>query len=84
MGHLPRVLPPSLFLVKMASRLLLLGRRAHPFEGVIWRWTTMLWLVVVAWRTWRGQLGGERGAGNRSMGFHTAGGQGELHESFTE
>lgn len=84
MEHLPRVLPPSLLLVKMASRLLLFGRRAHSFEGVVWRRAAVLWLVVVTWRPWRRQLRGERGAGDWSMGLHAAGGQGELHESFAE
>lgn len=44
----------------------------------------MLRLVEVTRRAWWGQLGGERGAGNRSMGLHSAGGQGELHKSFAE
>lgn len=44
----------------------------------------MLWLVVVArWPRW-GQLGGQGGTGDRSVGLHAAGGQRELHESFTE
>lgn len=44
----------------------------------------MLRLVVVARRSWRGQQGGERGAGDGSVSLHTAGGQGELHKSLAE
>lgn len=84
MRHLPRVFPPSLLLVKMTSRLLLLGRRAHSFERVVWRWATKLRLVVVTRWPRRGQLGREWGTCDRSVGLHTTGGQGELHKSLAE
>lgn len=44
----------------------------------------MLGLVVIAGWPWRGQLGGERGTGDRSVGLHATGGQGQLHKALTE
>lgn len=44
----------------------------------------MLGLIVVARWPWWGQLGREWDAGDGSVGLHATGGQGELHESFTE
>lgn len=71
MRHLSGVLPPSLLLVKMASRILLFGRGAHSFEGVVWRWASVLWLVVVTWRPRRGQQGRKWGAGDGGVSLDT-------------
>lgn len=84
MWHLPGVLPPSLLLVKMASRILLFGRGAHSFKGVVRRWPSMLRLVVVTRRPRRGQQGGEWGAGDGGVSLDTTCSKGELHQTFTE